>query len=66
MNRFRKYVPAVVAGVGAVVVAASPGFCLDLTGVTVDIADYETIATLLIGALVLIWPIKRAMGMLFK
>lgn len=56
---------AVAAGVVGVVGTATNGFCaIDLTGVSVDTADYITIATFLITALVAFWGIKKGLGLL--
>ncbi len=60
-------VKGVVVGIGAAVTvaAATPAHAaLDLTGVTVDTADYITIATFLITALVAFWGIKKGIGLL--
>ena len=57
-----------VIGIGIASGAAatsSPAFAaLDLTGVTVDTADYVAIATFLITALVAFWGIKKGIGLL--
>jgi len=69
---FKKIVEKVsavkVALLSAIFAAStSPAFAvLDLTGVTVDTADYIKIATFLIGALVAFWGIKKGLGLLGK
>lgn len=62
-------VKTVCAGIGAVIAgtiaAATPSFAaLDLSGVTVDTADYISIATFLITALVAFWGIKKGLALL--
>ena len=62
-------VKTVIAGLGASVagaaVTATPSFAaLDLSGVSVDTADYITIATFLITALVAFWGIKKGLALL--
>lgn len=65
MNIVKKYLPVLVAAVVAVVSASPDSFAaLDLTGVSVDTADYETIATFLITALVGFWGIKKGLSLL--
>jgi hypothetical protein len=67
-NCLRKVKGYGLLGIGAVssaVSAATPAFAaLDLTGVSVDTADYTTIATFLITALVGFWGIKKGLGLL--
>ena len=57
-----------VVGIGiasGAVATTSPAFAaLDLSGVSVDTADYITIATFLITALVAFWGIKKGLALL--
>lgn len=57
-----------VVGIGAAsaaVASSSPAFAaLDLSSVSVDTADYITIATFLITALVAFWGIKKGLALL--
>jgi len=54
---------------GAVAVASAAGASnamavpIDLTGITVDLADYQAIAKVLIVALVSFWGIKKGMSL---
>jgi S-adenosylmethionine:tRNA-ribosyltransferase-isomerase (queuine synthetase) len=48
----------------AIVSAGSAHAALDLTGVSVDTADYQTIATFLITALVGFWGIRKGLALL--
>lgn len=48
----------------ALIVSTPAHAALDLTGVSVDTADYITIATFLITALVAFWGIKKGIGLL--
>jgi len=61
-------VKGVVVGIGAAtagILATSPAHAaLDLSGVSVDTADYITIATFLITALVAFWGIKKGLALL--
>ncbi len=54
-------------GCGAVMVTAGNAFAaLDLTGVSFDPANYETVAALIIVAFGTIWAIKRVMGLVVR
>jgi hypothetical protein len=56
---------AVAATVGTL--AASPAHAaLDLTGISVDTADFMTIAAFLITALVGFWGVKKGMALFGK
>ena len=50
--------------IAAITVVNPSAAALDLTGVSVDTADYITIATFLITALVGFWGIKKGLGLL--
>jgi hypothetical protein len=59
----------ILGAVGAVMAMGVPSpaeAALDMTGVTVDTTDYETIATFLITALVGFWGIKKGLALLNK
>lgn len=61
----RKSLPVLGAAAVAVVAGSPDTFAaLDLSGVSVDTTDYETIATFLIAALVGFWGIKKGMSLL--
>lgn len=65
MSIFKKSLPVLGAAAVAVVSACPDSFAaLDLTGVSVDTGDYETIATFLITALVGFWGIKKGLSLL--
>ena len=55
---------AVAAVTGSIITSQPAHAALDLTGVSVDTADYITIATFLITALVAFWGIKKGIGLL--
>ena len=57
-------VSASVVAVGSSVVGSHAFAAIDLTGVTVDTADYIAIATFLITALVAFWGIKKGLRLL--
>lgn len=60
-NKARNVTLAVLASMAM----AAPSFAaLDLTGVSVDTADYITIATFIITALVAFWGIKKGLSLL--
>jgi len=61
-----KKVYAVLAGVlGFMGVLSSQAYAaLDLSGISVNTADYETIATWVIAALVLFWGIKKGITLI--
>jgi len=44
--------------------ATSAHAALDLTGVSIDTTDFETIAVFVIGALVIFWGIKKGISLL--
>ncbi len=59
-----KIAAGTVALAGSVLASSPAQAALDLTGVSVDTADYIAIATFLIGALVSFWGIKKGLGLL--
>ncbi len=62
---FKAFAVFALFGFVATLAAVNPAVAaLDLTGVTVDTADYITIATFLITALVAFWGIKKGIGLL--
>lgn len=62
---FARFGGVVAGAVAAVTVMTGNAFAaLDLTGVSVDTADYETIATFLVTALVGFWGIKKGLALL--
>ena len=62
---FPKVVAVFAAVVTALIIATGDAMAaLDLTGVTVDKTDFETIATFLITALVGFWGIKKGLSLL--
>jgi hypothetical protein len=44
--------------------ASSASAALDLTGVSIDPTDFETIAVFVIGALVIFWGIRKGISLL--
>lgn len=57
-------IAASVAGITGAVVSSPAFAALDLTGVSVDTADYLTISKFLITALVAFWGVKKGLGLL--
>ena len=65
MFNLKKVAVVAVGSILAAVAASTPAFAaLDLTGVTVNTADYIAIASFMIGALVAFWGIKKGLGLL--
>lgn len=54
---------APIVGAGVLMLSSNAHAALDLTGVTVDTTDYETIAIFLISALVVFWGIRKGMAL---
>lgn len=56
---------AAIGAAGAATIAASPAHAaLDLTGVSVDTADYMTIAGFLVSALVGFWGVRKGLALI--
>jgi len=55
----------ILMGIGSAIMltAGNAYAALDLSGVTIDTTDYETIALFLIGALVVFWGIRKGMAL---
>lgn len=53
-----------VVGVAIMGLAAQAHAALDLSGVSVDTTDFETIAVFLIGALVVFWGIRKGIALI--
>lgn len=66
IKKTKAIVAGAVAAVTGAIVSSQPAQAgtLDLTGVSVNTADYITIATFLITALVAFWGIKKGIGLL--
>lgn len=62
---FKKIMVAVMAVIAGLVAQANQALAaLDLTGVSVDTTDFETIAVFVIGALVIFWGIRKGISLL--
>ena len=66
MREVKHAVHCAVAGMITALVASPAHAALDLTGVSFDLTNYESIAVLIITAFAGIWAIKRVMGLVVR
>lgn len=65
-NSMKSRLAVLVGSVAGVAAAVPAHAAIDLTGVSVDTADYISIATFLITALVAFWGIRKGLALLNK
>jgi len=63
-KKISTYFSGVCAAVAVAVMASPAQAAIDLSGVSVDTADYIAIATFLITALVAFWGIRKGLALL--
>lgn len=62
LNKIKGYAVAAAASTPLVMIA-SQAHATGLTAPTVDLTDFYTIATVVLGAIVSIWMVQKAIGM---